>query len=239
MIPLPTFKTRTIHYDEWEMKFWILEDPQREFGTSTSLEGCYLASPAFNPGVTVAFPLDSENDLPKFYLNPLGQLPQKKYILDSPVFIREVEVKYPRKLPLAQVSWAVLHIDENAINTELQKAIEQSKGSMWEQELTSDYTYRADIAKDFLSWIRANFKVILAVPQSEFRRSAIQLAQQVYDLYKTLSIKHYKHEITLSELVQQIEIVTRPLHESIAKVYGLDYATISKTTFQHIQEWEQ
>ena len=79
--PLPQFKTRTIHFGEifdWGPHSRSLTEgdplpPGREYGTSMSLDGCYLDDPWGPPGMTLAFPLKPGVDQPKFYLYPYGQ----------------------------------------------------------------------------------------------------------------------------------------------------------------------
>jgi hypothetical protein len=245
MEDLPSFKTRTIHYDEEDIKFWIFEDPGREYGTSTSLDGCYIASPAFPIGVTVAFPLELDRDLPKFYLNFLGQakfylnfLGQElkgRYMLDSPAFIREVEVKYPYKLPLDKALWAVLHVDEQQIKRDLSKQLEFYEKHGLESLISRTKGY-AEIALDFIQNVRNEFTVIPTIPETSFRKAAIPLVQQVYDLYKTLGIKHFQREVTYLEMFDQLEHAARPFHKRIAQIYQLDYDIITQEVLDQLSK---
>jgi hypothetical protein len=223
---LPTFKTRTIHYDEFEMKFWVFEDPSQEFGTSTSLDGCYLERPYFPPGVTVAFPIDLENDKPKFYLSSEGLLDYPTYLIDTPQFIREVEVKYPLKLPIDKALWAVLHVNEGTIDHRLQERIKPYKGSRFEQSDTSTAEYIANTAKKFLSWIREKIQVIPIIPITPFHSFAVSLTNEVHSLYGQLLREKSLGKITRLQMMRRIERKARPLHQTIATVYGLDYTLI-------------
>jgi len=246
--PLPSFKTRTIWYDSFKLKFGIhshdliSRKPLKvlpEFGTSTSLDGCYLDRPVFPPGVTLAFPLN-RHDLPKFYLNPYGQyrLYRPNCIIDSPTFIHEVEVKYPRKLFQKDILWVVIHRSEKDIKQDFEKRAkelkkEMEKGGMtavYSKEILMDYEIYYESAKEFIQYLRKRFKVIPKVPITPFRTLVRKIAPTVYETY---------HKIVLTKNTMErykiIEELARPLHLAIAEAYGIDYEKVKEETVRHIK----
>jgi len=201
-----------------------------------SIDGCYLDNPYFTPGVTLVFPLDLSRDRPKFYLNPFGQLPMGGYILDSPAFFREVEIKYPFNLFTKDIEYAVLHIDEDEIDSLLEEEVNRirEEGGMWERELIEHYTLYAKLSKEFLSFIKQNFEVRPNVPVTTFRQIVRDTVPKVIHLEK-ITPKLSEPIDVHREWFEKLVGVTEKVHKRIAERYNLSYDSIVNDAWDHIK----
>jgi hypothetical protein len=178
-------------------------------------------------------PLNLEYDLPKFYLNPFGVLESwirgRKYLLDGPLFIREVEVKYPLPIYPSEIYAVVIHADEKKIEEDCKNRLEEIKpGSDWEKELKEHYKYYAEDAKNFIARLRKRYKILPEVPVTEFRKMAREVTRKVFEYYE-------EHRIRSIEDFDIIEEMSRRLHKAIAYAYKLDYDRIVEDTRSYVE----
>lgn len=251
-----TFKTRTIHYDDFNISFGphgneiekgeLSRHP--EYGTSMSLDGAYLDYTAFKPGISLLFPLEPETDLPKFYLNPFGQYTGHRYMLDSPTFIRECEVKYPDILYTKNCIGVVIHIGHKEIDRDLERAKErwakpspetpEERRAEFARSLTEKSKWYAKYAHEIVSYIEQHFRVLPEMPITNFRLMVRRVTPQVLDYrtgptYPTISKDLLQWRKWFDGLVK----ISEPYHRAVAKAYGLSYKSITEFTWEHIVGW--
>lgn len=255
-ISQPSFKVRTIHYDDFNIKFGPhgeeiekgILSRHPEYGTSMSLDGAYLDYPAFTPGISLFFPLEPSIDLPKFYLNPFGQYVMSGYMLDSPTFVRECEIKYPRDLDLKNCTGAVLHVNHQKIEEDLKRAKERwakpspetpvERQAEFARTLTERSEWYAKWAHETVSYIEQHFHVLSEVPATKFRRMTRDATPRVKSYrispsYPTISKDLTEWQVWFNGLVE----VSRPYHEAVAKAYSLSYRDICESAWKHIEGW--
>ena len=152
-----------------------------------------------------------------------------RYILDSPDFFREIEVKYPYDLYGKNVMYVVIHVDEDEIDTLLKKKIRSIKeeGSMWEKELIKDATLHAEYAKEYLSSIRQTFEVLPDVPITIFRQIVRDTIPKVKDVSKNKPKLEEPIDVH-REWFEKLVKVTEKVHKRIAERYNLSYDDIVK-----------
>lgn len=247
----PTSKVRTIHYDDFKIDFGPhggeLETGELrrhpEYGTSMSLDGCYLDYPYFKPGLSLLFPLEPSIDLPKFYLNPFGQLVSRGYMLDSPTFIRECEVKYPGTLYTRNCTGVVIHIGHKKIDEDLERARERwAKPSpetppefreRYARELTERSEWYANEAHRVISYVEQHFRILPEVPVTDFRLMAQRVTPRIYDCKYSPSMK--ADEVSWRVWFDSLVEVSGPYHEAVARAYNLSYPSITDFAWQHIE----
>lgn len=249
----PTFKVRTIHYNDFNIDFGPhgseLETGELgrhpEYGTSMSLDGCYLDYPYFNPGISLLFPLEPSMDLPKFYLNPFGQYVVTGYMLDSPTFVRECEVKYPATLYTRNCTGAVIHVGHSKIDDDLEEAkrrwakpavgVSPETSARYTRELTQKSEWYAKYAHEIVSYVERHFRILPGIPVTSFRSMAGEVTPKIIE-YRTL-VKEpglREDESYWREWLDGLVEVSRPYHEAVAKAYNLSYVEIVNFAWGHI-----
>lgn len=259
----PTFKTRSVWYDSFGIRFGPHAESLKtgkleqlpEFGTSTSLDGCYLDL-GLHQGFTMILPIDLPIDLPKFYLNPYGQykvyVGHKEIILDSSSFIHEVEVKYPKTINTSNILAMIIHVNKENLERDFEK-----KKKLWEQEkyenwqegwkeslIEHDRMYFL-IAKEIIDYIEGHFIVLDDIPITPFRETARKIVAEVQKVKEKERIKDFDEylKIPIAERAmkefRQIEEISRELHKLIAYTYRINYDKVVLKTEEHLKDIEE
>jgi hypothetical protein len=233
-IPLPQFKAKTFRWDNPRMQFrstggvaqltGTIDSPGGSYveeGTSLSLDGAYaeqrnLVLEGGQDFITYIFPIDQNNDIPFFYLSPIGKTREKidgvPVVLESPSYAGETEVAVRNEFNIGNATSVVITLSNEDIKEIADEKMKSTSFDRRKTEIEEDM----DSLIEELDEVRDKFEVLYQMPDSKFRLEALDRYNKVKDL-------DYRDDW------DKVERTLRPIHKAVARTYNIEYDEVVNT----------
>lgn len=247
----PSFKTKTFRWDKVDMRFEsagggmqirnAIESPGGrgvERGSSFSLDGTYIDKVGADeyPAVTFIYPLDKQEDIPFFYINPFGKHPTtidgRSVVLESANFFEEAEVAVQAQIDPSEAEGVLLTVDEDDVDDRREEKLQDIENNPdaekygWKDSAIERTKRDAEFAKKQIGRIKDNFKLVRSVPKTEFRKKVWEIDQK-WDGFRGIRQSEEWHDIVSA---------TEPIHRAVAETYDIDYDAVVERERQKMED---
>lgn len=236
-VPPPSFKTKTFGWDSTDFAFSNVNEPLElgdltrpggrgvERGSSFSLDGVFNRRKGYAVDnsmyfVTFIYPLDTDLDIPFFYLNPFGKtsgrIGREEVMYDSPTFFTETEVVVKEGFNTDLAEGVVINITAEDIRRMAENRKEDVRDNPdadkfgWKEHRLDKIEEDAEWAINDVKNIRSEFTVLDEVPQTKFADIAMEVGGDITDF-------------TYRDEWSKVEKRLQPIHETVAETYDIDY----------------